>query len=221
MDYNEDGYEMNNPNLFIRMPSSGYLWSSNTYPWHENAVSIIDSYSESNQTGAFAPQGSGSPYVGQSFTNTSECTLDSCAFLLKKNASDPTGDISTYVYAHTGTYGTSSKPTGSPLATSNVINISSVTTDYLLYTFNFSGQNRITLSADTKYVVVLKYAGSGGVNPLLVGTDSSPTTHSGNRSSSTDGISWSSLSSSDVCFYVYAGIEDRPLVLPWTFNQGY
>ncbi len=34
-DYNNDELEMNNPNLYITLDSSGGLWSAATFPWQE------------------------------------------------------------------------------------------------------------------------------------------------------------------------------------------
>ena len=56
------------------------------------------------------------PGTGQSFTGNGG-TLDSCVFELGKSGS-PTGNAVAKIYNHTGTYGTSSKPTGAALATS-------------------------------------------------------------------------------------------------------
>ena len=64
----------------------------------------------------------GNPAVGQSFTGNG-LILNSAEFYLKKKGS-PTGNAVVKIYAHSGTYGTSSVPTGSALATSDNFDVS-------------------------------------------------------------------------------------------------
>ena len=162
---------------------------------------LIDSYSESNQDWSSSVQ---TTYIsGQSFTNVNPIILDSCKFYIKKSGS-PTGNAVAKIYAHTGTYGTSSVPTGSALATSDNFDVSTLSTSYGLSTFNFSGADRITLSANTYYCIVLVYSGGSSSNRIDLAEDDSSPTASGNKvSSSNSGSTWSATSGYDVCFYVY------------------
>ncbi len=162
-------------------------------------ASIIDSYSESNQDTSTS-YGGGQDYVGQSFTGDGG-TLNSAVFYLKKTES-PDGNMYAHIYAHTGTFGTSSIPTGSPLATSDAIAASSLSTSFQLISFTFSGVNKITITNGTKYVVVLETNNSQSYpNYIDLGDDNSSPTHAGNYSyyqSST----WYA-GTRDLIFYVY------------------
>ena len=87
---------------------------------------IIDSYSESNYVTAgygMSPLGYG---VGQSFTGDGK-TLSSVKFYARKVGS-PTGNIYAKIFAHSGTYGTSSVPTGTELAVSGAVDVTTIST---------------------------------------------------------------------------------------------
>lgn len=163
---------------------------------------LIDSYSESNQDNTQPVSAYHNEWRGQSFTNSSAMTLDSAKFYLKKSGS-PTGSGYVKIYAHTGTYGGLGKPTGAALATSGAFDVSTLTTSYQLITFNFSGAERITLSASTYYCVVFYYAGGGETDFVQLGDDGSSPSHSGSENYSTDGTNWTGNNENDACFYVY------------------
>jgi hypothetical protein len=119
----------------------------------------------------------------QSFTSGGG-KLSSAAFKLYK-VGTPTGSVVAKIYAHTGTYGTSSKPTGSELAVSDAVDISTITTSTSgqEYTFTFSGANKIDLTAATKYCVsielVVGYTTDNSNNIRVMG-NSDNASHSGN-----------------------------------------
>lgn len=149
-------------------------------------------------------------YASQSFYNSTECTLNSIS-LKVRNRSIPQGSVFVSVYAHTGTYGTSSTPTGSALATSDSIAITSFTTTPTETTFTFSGANKISLSSDTYYTFVVQT--SGTINDLDSGvivarddsTGTNGTSHLGNAAYSTNsGSTWSADSARDIIFKVYS-----------------
>lgn len=167
--------------------------------WMEYNTLTCDSYSESYQTTSSSVYNGAPIKVGQSFTGDGN-DLNSCKFYLKKFGS-PTGNVIATVYAHTGTFGSNGKPTGSALATSGNFDISTLTTSYALTTFTFTGANNITLVNGTKYFIVLEYSGGDVSNHLVIGCDDTTLTHGGNYASYT--TSWGSLSIIDVCFYVY------------------
>ena len=176
---------------------------TNTVP-----VELLSSYSESNQDNYLPISNlTGDVYqaLGQSFTGDGGL-LHSIKFYIKRN-SVPTGNLYANIYAHTGTYGVSGKPTGSALATSSAIDVSTVDTSVALVTFTFWNTNKITLTNGTKYVAVID--GSGvidtegfGSRRIDVGVDESSPTYSGNQSMLFEG-SWSGVASTDLCFYVY------------------
>jgi hypothetical protein len=163
-------------------------------------VTLDDSYSESNDVpGAEAfLSASYATEAGQCFTSGGG-ELDSAKFYLKKDGS-PTGNATAKVYAHSGTYGTSSIPTGAALATSDNFDVATLTTSMQLVTLSFTGANRITLSA-TYYCVDLAYAGGGETDYVMLGNDTSSPSHGGNAFDNYGG--WTAQVY-DGIFYVYA-----------------
>jgi len=162
---------------------------------------IVDSYSESNYVGTSSLLYSAQSKVGQSFTGDGGI-LSSAKFYLRKVGS-PTGNAVVKIYAHTGTFGSSSMPTGTSLATSDTFDVSTLTTANQLINFNFSGANKIQLIDETKYVVVIEYSGGDASSYILVGLDATSPTHDGNYYST-----YGASSSVDTCFYVYADDTD-------------
>lgn len=165
------------------------------------SASTADSYSESNQDAE--EDIGGSPYsngVGQSFTGNGGI-LSRARFYVKKTGS-PTGNAFAKLYAHSGTFGTSSVPTGSPLATSEPFDVSTLGTSLALEDFEFS--DRVTMTNTTKYVITVEYAGGGLSNYVSLGSDLTSPSHGGNVSRLNG--SWAS-GGDDLCFYVYSGAE--------------
>jgi hypothetical protein len=163
-------------------------------------ATVIDSYDTSNQDN-YAYLYAGSQIGGgQCFTGNGY-KITSAKFYMKKGGS-PTGTGVVKIYNMTGTFGTSGKPTGSALATSSTIDVSTITTSFALYEFTFTGVNQITLTNGTYYCVEFSYDGGDASNRLWLGYDSSSPTHAGNRFRSYSG-SWDTQSGHDVIFYVY------------------
>ena len=161
--------------------------------------SVVDSYSESNYSGGGYSVYSALPEYAQSFTGNGN-TLDSAKFYLKKVGS-PTGNVYAKIYAHTGTFGSGGTPTGSALAVSDAVDVSTIGTSNALQTFSFSGANRITLANGTHYCVVISYSGgTAGVDFIIAGYDFTSPTHAGNAAYYD--TSWHATSP-DICFYVY------------------
>jgi hypothetical protein len=154
--------------------------------------------------------------VSQSFASGDGGTLDSAKFYLSKTGS-PTGNAYARIYAHTGTYGTSSLPTGSVLATSDALNVASLTTSRVLTTLSFSGANRISLTASTYYCVTFYYAnGSAWSTAALIGKDSSSPSHAGNVGEYRS--SWTAANDQDLLFYLYVA-DAGGVVIPVFMNQ--
>ena len=167
--------------------SSGGAWSQ----------TVVDSYSESNQDVDLYVSEARTGRA-QSFTSTDGGTLDNVVFYIKKYSS-PTGYAHAKIYAHSGTYGTSSLP-GALLATSDSIDVSTWST-YALIEFTFSGAERITLSASTYYIVSFEYVHATAGAYLNMGGDNSSQDHDGN-SMRLEGT-WATVTE-DLCFYVYS-----------------
>lgn len=120
------------------------------------------------------------PKVSQSFTGDGSI-ISAAIFSIDKTGS-PVGDIRAKVYAHSGTYGTDSLPTGTALATSDPFPAASLTGSFAPISFAFSGVNKILLEAGVYYCLVVEftYVSGGGGAFVNVGADVSSPTHSGN-----------------------------------------
>ena len=164
----------------------------------ENAVvpSTSDSYSEANQDQDQEVGDDTTNAVGQSFDGDGN-VLSGVVLWLKAVAS-PIGNAVVKIYAHSGTYGTDGVPTGSALATSNVVDVSGIGGVYELVHFEF--EDEYTLVSGTKYFAVLEYNGTA-TDYLHWGRDGSAPTHGGNVARYT--TVWAYDASVDLCFYVY------------------
>jgi len=127
-------------------------------------ATLIASYTSSNTDGSFG--------VGdiirhsQSFTNlSSDYNLSSCIFKLQR-VSGTAGTVVAKLYTHTGTYGSSSLPTGTALATSNSINVSALSTTFSDVTFTFGTAYKMI--AGTYYVITIEYSGGGAGDYHLI-----------------------------------------------------
>jgi hypothetical protein len=139
--------------------------------------------------------------VGQSFTGNGE-TMAKAVFQLKTTGT-PTGNATAYIYAHSGTYGTSSVPTGAALATSQTFNVATLTGSYAAVEFLF--EDNFTLTNATNYVLVVEYTGGDGTNYITAQSDTSAPTHPGNFSQF-NGSTWAAESGTDLVFTAFTGI---------------
>lgn len=137
--------------------------------------------------------------AGQSFTATASVALTNAYFLLSQIGS-PTGNAVAKLYAHSGTFGTSSVPTGTALATSDNLDVSTITGSAALYTFTFS--TPYTLTAGTNYVITIEYGGDGNAGHFVSVYGYSASVHGGNESSFISGA-WNANASKDLAFYVW------------------
>ena len=167
---------------------------------------LCDSYSETNQNDesgllwAIHPSGSTRSAGGQSFTGNDE-SLNSCKVHLKRTGSP--GLMIARLYAHSGTFGTSSVPTGAALDSSSSINASTIGTSLGLV--EFTGFSGYTLVNGTKYCIVVEALSgtwNGTTDYVSFGIDTSSPTHGGNAFYYNAGA-WNAISGYDVCFYVY------------------
>jgi hypothetical protein len=160
-------------------------------------TSLLDSYSESNKSADYPfYAGFGFDARGQSFAVTDAVTLYSAKFYLRKVGS-PTGNATIALYAHLGTFGSSSIPTGSPLV-SRILDVSTLTTSYQL----IESLLEYSLQAGTNYVITVAYSGGDVNNKIELGGDNTSPTHAGNYSQLVSGT-WTAFDSIDLCFYVY------------------
>lgn len=150
------------------------------------------------QTGSNAINSGGNTAAGQAFTGNGE-KLRSARFSIKRVGS-PTGNVVAKLYANTGTFGTTGKPTGSALATSTTIDITTLASDsYNLIPFNFDGTYRMVNGVN--YVIVIEYSTGGDASNNLSVSFTFAGGHAGNPSFF-NGSSWTALGSGDITFYV-------------------
>lgn len=158
----------------------------------------LDAYAVSNQSTGWVMYTGTKIKVGQSWVcSYSGYELTSATFYVKKTGT-VTGNMQYTLYAHTGTYGSSSTGTGSPLATSTTYSVASLATSYTSVTLTFP--TPYALSVSTYYVMVLEWSGGDISNYLTVGSDNTSPTHGGNTVHYTSG--WSYSATQDTCFDV-------------------
>lgn len=167
------------------------------------AINLADYYLQENVSNNYTvgyDDGEILQAVGQSVKGNGQY-LDSIEFLLTPG-NTPTGNAYAKVYAHSGTFGTSSVPTGSALATSDAFDVTvlDIHEAYTLAKFEFTGTNRIELKNGTNYVITIEYY-SDGHDLINTYCDTTSPTHEGNACEKWDG-SWSAAAH-DLIFYLY------------------
>lgn len=135
---------------------------------------------------------------GQSFANGVNATWLTQAKVYLKKTGSPTGTAVAKLYAHFGTFGSSSVPTGAALATSATVDVSKLTTTYALTEFGFTTAYKMT--ASTNYVIVVEYSGGTAVNYVQVRGLATTGTHAGNRASFAG--TWTAAATDDMAFDV-------------------
>ncbi len=170
------------------------------------APTLIDSYSEANQNGT-ATLNDTRTAVGQVFTPSVSAYLRSSKFYLSKENS-PTGTIVAKLYAVTGTPGSTAVATGSPLAISVGLDVSTLSPwpTLTLVTFNFTS-NGYLMTAGVPYAIVVEYSGGSSTNTVPVGIDDSGT-HPGNKTELNSGV-WIPDANLDTIFYVYGDVAQN------------
>ena len=140
--------------------------------------------------------------IGQSFTGVAT-KITSCVFVVKKTSGTLTGNAVAKLYAHSGTYGTDSIPTGSALATSDTVAASTFSdTGDGVHTFTFSEDEQYEMSASTKYCIALEYLNADGSNYISIYGGGDGTDHNGNPFYGDTG-DFNSDNSYDLEFWVY------------------
>lgn len=134
----------------------------------------------------------------QSFANGAKAAYLTRAFCKLKKTGSPTGNLVAKLYAHSGTFGTSSIPTGAALATSVNIDVSKFTTSYIVTEVGFNTQ--FEMAASTNYVIAFEYSAGDGSNYVQIEGAASGT-HAGNRSQLISST-WTDFGSTDLNFSV-------------------
>lgn len=116
-----------------------------------------------------------------------------------KKVGTPTSNLVAKLYTHSGTFGSSSVPTGAVLATSDNLDVSTLTTSYLEKEIGFSTQYE--MSASTNYVIAFEYTAGDASNYVQVRGLAATGTHAGNRAQ-LSGV-WAAAAADDLWFSVY------------------
>jgi len=176
-------------------------------------VTLLDSYSEANKddgqalTDHHPADTNVASAYGQSFTTpAAQYKITSAKFYLNKGGS-PTGNAHVTLYAHSGTYGTNSVPTGTALATSDDFDVTTIPGGgaWTVMEIAFTGAQQYTMDASTYYCIVFENPASGTIdssNYPRAGLDASSPSHSGSAFRYKNGA-WEARGSQDCCFYVY------------------
>ena len=139
----------------------------------------------------------------QSFQNgTNNMLLTKAVFQLKKTLA-PTGTATAELYAHSGTFGTSSVPTGGSLATSDTFDVTTLDSTYRPVTFNFP--TPYNMDSSTNYCLAIKYSSGNSGNYVQVEGLASSGTHAGNQSVNTG--TWAATAADDLGFEAFSGAE--------------
>lgn len=167
------------------------------------ASQIIDTYELANGDLAVA-LGNASTHQGfaQSF-HGANLTARGLVWLIKKTGA-PTGNAVAKIYAEThvgSSFGIGSKPTGGALATSNNLDVTTLTTTATPRVFTFG--TPLALSAGTDYCVTIEYTAGDGSNFVQVYEDLTAPTHAGNNAVLNAG-SWTA-GSPDMVFVLMTG----------------
>jgi hypothetical protein len=166
-------------------------------------MALIASYSESNAD-SYNGYGTTTTVYGQSFLapDTYE-TVDSCIFSLRKFGS-PTGS------AYAKLYLLSSYSDTSPelLATSEALDVSTLTTTPANITFTFTTKSGI--DKDGYYLIAVEYSAGSSGNVINIGNDQSSPSHAGQWIFFTS-PNWGTDTSSDVSFYVYGTLPSTTI----------
>lgn len=156
-----------------------------------------DSYDISNKDST--EDSYGVNWNGQAILNSNTYYIAMISCYLQKSGS-ATGNADMVIYNCTGTPGSNGKPTGSILATSNAIDMSTVGSGSPeLVSFYFATPLQVT----DDYCIILKYEGGDASNKILFGIDSSGN-HSGNFTFTDDsGTTFYYNATKDAIFSIY------------------
>ena len=138
----------------------------------------------------------------QSFMGKNKKISTAEFYLRKGSVSNPTGDLYVALFSHTGDYGVDGRP-GTELARSDPVDMTTLPSQvsgYRAVSFEFSGSNRVTLSADTPYFICLLGSDDVSTTNKIEVAASSTSSHAGNYARYRSG--WSADSSKDLIFSV-------------------
>lgn len=139
----------------------------------------------------------------QSFANGVNAQYLTRVRVKMKKVGSPTGNLNAKLYAHSGTFGTSSIPTGAVLQTSVNVDVATLTATYVEYEIAFPITAATTLLAvSTNYCIAFEHAVINGSNYVQVQGLATTGTHAGNRAQLV-GVTWTATGVDDLYFKVY------------------
>lgn len=115
----------------------------------------------------------------------------------------PTGNVVSSLYAITGTPGTSAKPTGAALATSDAVVATTLSTSFSLVDFTFSGANQFLMVNGTNYCISIEYSGGDASNRIVTGYDNNASLPGTNVSVQFSNGTWQGGTGGSLCYYLY------------------
>ena len=168
--------------------------------WENVLPLTADAYSEENQTSSTLSLVLNLA-VGQSFTGNGQQLLRA-SFPMLRSSGLPVESVTAELYEHTGTFGTSSLPTGAPLAVSTSKPSSAFGILSRWEHFDFDGS--YTLVNGTKYIIAIAISqASDTVKYIAVAHDTTVPTHPGNRVLKSNAGTWTASATADLIFRVY------------------
>lgn len=164
--------------------------------WYE-AVNLSTAAS-SPRNGA---SGFGRTKVAQSFTADGSSLREAVAYLSCANLS--AGTMVAEIFAHSGTFGTSSVGTGAALATSESVSVTSLSRiGAIPVAFDFIGANQITLVNGTNYVLAISWSGLVPNNNVDLISYSPPSVGIAGNISDFISPTWSATAANDMAFVI-------------------
>lgn len=118
-----------------------------------------------------------------------------------RKVGSPTGNLVAKIYAHSGTFGTSSIPTGAALATSVNIDVATLTTAYQEIEIGFATQ--FEMVASTNYVIAFEYTGSTSDTNHVEIEGAAAGSHAGNLATLVGAV-WTATAAADLWFNCFA-----------------
>lgn len=112
-------------------------------------------------------------------------------------------DIIAYLYAHSGTFGSTGVPTGSALATATLYDISYINIENNIGYLAFYFSTPYETTADTKYFVSIKYTNDVVGGFLRIYVDSSDAPNLIGNIAYKGATTWTSLSTFELCYGLY------------------
>ena len=184
-------------------PTSGYAIGDTWAEWYYNTTQVLlDSFTTTGSAYNI-PFANDYPRNGQTFACNASNKLTQITVNMKKTNS-PTGNIYAYLYAMTGSYGSTGIPTGTYLAKSDPLNVATLSTSTSATNFTFSGVNQYYMTAGSKYVLIVSGEGASSLPDIYIMSNSLADTHAGNFVYyETSTPAWWPGDSEDLLFWAY------------------